>query len=158
MVSSSHFGYELMSLDQIFGGGEHEKRIFKIPEYQRGYSWEKEQRTDLFKDIGYLIKAGCRHKHYTGTIVASDTGQEKLGYKVFDLVDGQQRVTTLILFLFVICRKLRESGEESKSNEIFRKFIRDGDIGNPVFKLELEQQQRLGAYFEELLEKVPSED
>jgi len=32
MNSGSHFGYELVSLDQIFGDGEHENRIFRIPE------------------------------------------------------------------------------------------------------------------------------
>ncbi len=152
MDSSSHFGYELMSLDRIFEDEEHEKRIFRIPEYQRGYSWEKQQRTDLFRDIELLIKAGCRYRHYTGTIVvASGTQQKEGGYRVFDLVDGQQRVTTLILLLSTICRVLGKSGKQSKADEICRKFIKDGDIGNTVFKLKL--GRGLGSYFESLLEK-----
>ncbi len=140
MNSGSHFGYELMSLDQIFGDGEHENRIFRIPEYQRGYSWEKQQRADLFRDIEYLIKAEFEYRHYTGTIVvASDTQQEECGYRVFDLVDGQQGVTTLILLLSVICRELGKSGKESESQKIFRQFIMGGSVGNTVFKLRLGQ-------------------
>jgi len=157
MNSGSHFGYELVSLDQIFGDGEHENRIFRIPEYQRGYSWEKQQRADLFRDIEYLIKAEFEYRHYTGTIVvASDTQQEERGYRVFDLVDGQQRVTTLILLLSVICRELGKSGKKSKATKskadnIYRKFIQDGDIGSTEFKLKL--GQGLSPYFESLAEK-----
>jgi len=146
-----------MSLDQIFGGGEYEKRIFRIPEYQRGYSWEEQQRTDLFKDIEDIIKAGCNYRHYTGTIVVAsedDKQEEHEGYKTLDLVDGQQRITTLILLLSVMCRKLMESSNKSKVDEIYRKFIQDGDIGSTVFKLELGQD--LGPYFESLAEKGPA--
>ncbi len=154
MDSTSHFGYELMSLDLIFEDGEHENRIFRIPEYQRGYSWEEQQRADLFKDIEYLIKAECEYKHYIGTIVvASDPRQEEHGYKAFDLVDGQQRITTLILLLSVICRELRKSGKGHESQKISRQFIMDGSVGNTVFKLRL--GQGLGTYFESLIEKGP---
>lgn len=147
---NSQIGYELKSLDQIF---ENEKHIFRIPEYQRGYSWEKEQRADLLTDIEYLIHSRYKYSHFTGTIVASER-EEKCGeYRVLDIVDGQQRVTSLILLISVICRILKESGKESKHNhdEIYRKFIQTGSVGNTVFKLKL--GQGLGTYFESLVEK-----
>ncbi len=92
--------------------------------------------------------------HYAGTIVVTPNTQDKRGYKVFDLVDGQQRITTLILLLSVICRELRKSGREIESSEIYRKFIKAGDIGNAVFKLQLGQED-LSQYFESLVEKGP---
>ena len=70
----------LCTLEEIFKG-----RRFKIPEYQRGYSWEKEQRDDLLKDIESIAKSD--HMHFTGTIVASKTDTPDL----FEIVDGQQR-------------------------------------------------------------------
>ena len=131
---------ELETLEDIFDNG---KRIFRIPDYQRGYSWEKQQRKDLLTDIEYLIKSRYEYRHYTGTIVASlnkeKTESEANGYQVFDLVDGQQRMTSLILLLSVICRSLKEATE--KSEEIFSKFIQDGLSGNTVRKLHLGKEQ-----------------
>ncbi|MDA3852311.1 MAG: DUF262 domain-containing protein [Spirochaetaceae bacterium] len=43
----------LESLSKVFGG-----KIFYIPDYQRGYSWDKEQRDDLLEDTRIFIKAG----------------------------------------------------------------------------------------------------
>lgn len=131
---------ELETLEDIFDNG---KRIFRIPDYQRGYSWEEQQRKDLLTDIEYLIKSGYEYRHYTGTIVASlnkeKTKSEANGYQVFDVVDGQQRMTSLILLLSVICRSLKEATE--KSEEIFSKFIQDGPSGNTVRKLHLGKEQ-----------------
>ena len=138
MENDSKHNNELMSLDEIFMQGT---RIFKIPDYQRGYSWDKQQRDDLRTDIEYLIKARYEYRHYTGTIVASKDKTEKKGgeYEVFDVVDGQQRLTSLILLLSVICRFLKES--EAEHTEIFSKFIQDGPVGNTVRKLYLGQEQ-----------------
>ncbi len=120
---------ELQTLEDIFDNGN---RIFRIPDYQRGYSWEEQQRKDLLTDIEYLIKSGYEYRHYTGTIVASSTGEEKNSFKVFDVVDGQQRMTSLVLLLSVICRLSKET-----TGEIFTKFIKD----DPAYKLELGKEQ-----------------
>ena len=120
---------ELQTLEDIFDNGN---RIFRIPDYQRGYSWEEQQRKDLLTDIEYLIKSGYEYRHYTGTIVASSTGEEKNSFKDFDVVDGQQRMTSLVLLLSVICRLSKET-----TGEIFTKFIKD----DPAYKLELGKEQ-----------------
>lgn len=72
MENSSQHKNELKSFDEIFKQG---KRVFRIPDYQRGYSWEEQQRTELLTDIEYLIKSG-EYRHYTGTIVASLNEEE----------------------------------------------------------------------------------
>ena len=73
--------------------------IFTIPEYQRGYSWTKEQLEDLLNDLSDVefIK-----EHYAGTITLIKSGQEKIGITdltKYDIVDGQQRLTTFHLLL-----------------------------------------------------------
>ena len=154
MENSSQLNNELKSLDEIFGQGKH---VFRIPDYQRGYSWEEQQRTDLLTDIEYLIKSGYEYRHYTGTIVASlnekETDERGGEYKVFDIVDGQQRVTSLILLLSVICRLIKKSSDESECEhtEVFSTFIQGGSEGNTVHKLILGKDQ--DKFFKALVEE-----
>ena len=154
MENSSQLNNELKSLDEIFGQG---KRVFRIPDYQRGYSWEEQQRTDLLTDIEFLIKSGYEYRHYTGTIVASlnkkETDERGGQYEVFDIVDGQQRVTSLILLLSVICRSIKKSSEKGKyeHTEVFSKFIQGGSEGNTVHKLILGKDQ--DKFFKALVEE-----
>ena len=121
------------------------------------HSWEKQQRDDLLTDIKDLIKAGYEYRHYTGTIVASlnrkKTDELADGYEVFDVVDGQQRMTSLILLLSVVCRLSGESEVKSECDfaKIFSKFIQDGQEGNTVRKLYLGKEQ------DELFERLVTE-
>jgi len=80
----------LLSVNEIV-----KNNFFKIPDYQRGYSWEIDQLDDLIKDIEHI--ANKEHRHYTGTIVITKNVNGKN-----DVVDGQQRLTTLIILLKTI--------------------------------------------------------
>ncbi|MCX7545659.1 DUF262 domain-containing protein [Marinicella gelatinilytica] len=70
---------------------------FYIPDYQRGYSWENEHRQALLDDILSTQKhlTDSQYKHFMGTIVAVNKQDEKN----YDIVDGQQRLTTIILLI-----------------------------------------------------------
>lgn len=93
-----------------------EGKIFKIPDYQRGYSWEIKQWEDFVHDIDALIDEEIIN-HYTGTIViyqAPNKPTENYGIdrlEIVDIVDGQQRLTTCSLYLSVILRELIKKGE-----------------------------------------------
>lgn len=90
-------------------------RVFKIPKYQRYYSWGSKQRGDLFGDIRQLKEKGVDRDHFMATIVCYKTDEVKeLGsreYRVYDIVDGQQRITTLIILIKCIHNAL-DPGEE----------------------------------------------
>lgn len=109
-----------------------EDKVFKVPDYQRTYSWEMEQIKDFWNDIKESMMTET--KHYWGTITLRPTGEFKSynheRFKVFEIVDGQQRITTIYLFLLAFSKKL-EKPEEKK--EYISKFIKYGD----VYKLEL---------------------
>ena len=81
----------LLTLHNIF-----ESRLFNVPDYQRGYSWERPQWEDLVNDIEHVC--GKDYVHYTGTIALAQNGAR------FDIVDGQQRITTLTILLNEIYR------------------------------------------------------
>ena len=143
MKSNGSIEHELKSLNEIFA----EKRRFRIPDYQRGYSWEKQHRAALLTDIEYVIRGDFAYRHYAGTIVASPSKQEGSDeeYQVFDIVDGQQRLTSLVLLLSVICRSFFNSKNKAKYDtnyrDIFSTFIQIYSEGNTVQKLTLGKDQ-----------------
>lgn len=100
--------------------------IFTIPEYQRGYSWTKEQLEDLLNDLSDVefIK-----EHYAGTITLIKSGQEKIGItdlKKYDIVDGQQRLTTFHLLLISIYHRITEINALEADDVIIRSVINKG--------------------------------
>ena len=92
-----------------------QKRLFRIPDYQRAYSWDRRQRQELFDDILKLVDQDDDRHHFMATIVCLKTpNKEVVGTKEFqylDVVDGQQRLTTLIILLKAISLKLAAGGD-----------------------------------------------
>jgi uncharacterized protein with ParB-like and HNH nuclease domain len=76
------------------------KRLFRIPEYQRAYSWKSKHREDLFDDISKLRSKPVGTTHSMATVVGLQRERQTIQtdeYTRLDIVDGQQRLTTLIL-------------------------------------------------------------
>ncbi|WP_224450554.1 DUF262 domain-containing protein [Haloprofundus salilacus] len=88
-------------LNQIFEGN-----AFHIPRYQRFYSWERPEWSDLWKDLSNII--GNNGKHYMGTVICKAeldpvrTSENTNDYREYGIVDGQQRFTTLVLLVKAI--------------------------------------------------------
>ncbi|MGF7119334.1 DUF262 domain-containing protein [Methanobacterium oryzae] len=123
--------------------------IFKIPDYQRGYSWENQHRMDLLDDLEFLENK----RHYTGTIVLKENDSVKgLGktYTRFDIVDGQQRFTTILILLDAIAKELKKLNIEESSafaEGITSIYIKDiGPTGRKIYKLELDKEN--DSYFQ----------
>lgn len=111
---------EFKSLNHILSD-----KIFSIPEYQRHYSWQKKQRKDLFCDIEKIYKEREKDKskiHFMATIVCLKTQAEKIvgsdSFCVYSVVDGQQRLTTLIILLKAISIKLRTDGLINEADKL----------------------------------------
>lgn len=86
-------------------------RLFRIPEYQRAYSWTSKQRQDLFFDIRKTHAKGANGGHFMAAMVCLRRGQQSLGtddFQILEIVDGQQRMTTLIILLKSISLVLDE--------------------------------------------------
>lgn len=125
--------FQLLTLNDIFDSGN---RQLCVPDYQRGYSWEKEQRVDLIGDIEQIEHQ--QHHHFTGTVVASPQGETNC----FDIVDGQQRITTLVLLVSSIVRtaqkkSLASLAEFSIDNVEACYICSGGDSGNTRYQLQL---------------------
>lgn len=88
---------QYLPLAKLFDG-----RLFRIPEYQRAYSWTAHQRKDLFGDVEKTHEKGEDEGHFMAAVVCLRREKQTLGtdtYHVMEVVDGQQRLTTLIVLL-----------------------------------------------------------
>ena len=92
-----------------------ERRLFRIPDYQRAYSWTSHERKDLFDDIERVVTKQTHH--YMATIVCLQKGNISIladDYSKLDIVDGQQRLTTLIILLNAIRRFLNSDNPDEQ--------------------------------------------
>lgn len=90
--------YELLSADNNV--------VYDVPAYQREYSWGKEQWDALFDDI---LEEPKGVGHFLGTIICVNKSADTTKRSVLELVDGQQRMTTLSLLLLAIYKQLNET-------------------------------------------------
>lgn len=84
------------------------RRIFNIPTYQRAYSWGEKQLQDFMKD---LEDQNIERDYFFGTLLLQVQNSEG-HFKIIDVVDGQQRITTLVIFMRVLLKKLAEAGDD----------------------------------------------
>lgn len=108
---------DVKKINEIF-----QNRIFRIPDYQRGYAWEDKHRQAFWDDLELLRQIGKGTHHYTGLIALEILGQEQASKMLPDqdawllsgntslclVVDGQQRLTTLSIFLHELLRRHSE--------------------------------------------------
>ncbi len=98
--------------------------IFKIPSYQRGYSWQHKQVQDFIEDLQEAIEL---KEHYTGTVTVIEKGSKTVRPKtftLFDVVDGQQRLTTITIFIYCIHNRLKNLGIDADSlGDIIKNII-----------------------------------
>lgn len=83
---------EQYNVIQLFNLG-----YFEIPRYQRAYSWGKKQREQLIEDI-----RDAKGKYYLGHFLFEKNDDEK----ILKVIDGQQRITTLVIFFSSLCAVL----------------------------------------------------
>ena len=131
----------VVSLDDLF-----HKRVFQVPDYQRGYSWEKQQVKEFLDDLELL---GDGRYHYTGNVVLHEPKQTSSlrqmdedgnTYDSVEIVDGQQRLTTIVLLLDGIRRSLSKFPGPAQilSDGMKKNFIAAQNMsGQPLFKLSL---------------------
>lgn len=113
-------------------------RIFIIPEYQRSYSWSSRQREDLFGDIEKVYeksKGSEPVEHFMATLVCLLTKKVMIGTKEFDhleVVDGQQRLTSLIILLKAIHKRLAK--KSSDYLDLSKVLVKDDQLTTPILK------------------------
>ena len=107
------------------------KEVFKqwycIPNYQRPYVWEKDQIIELLDDIYIACDKDKESDYFLGSLVLKETKNKD--YIEYDVLDGQQRLTTLFLLTAVI-RDLTDNEQRQNTchESIFQKGNPDDNI------------------------------
>lgn len=107
---------------ELLGNG----RVYRVPRYQRDYSWTSKQWDDLWMDI-LEVRAGREDRHYLGTLVVESTNDRE-----FTVIDGQQRLATLSVLALAVIAKLEDlarDGIDSEANRERSKALRNRFVG-----------------------------
>lgn len=90
------------SIDEAF-----RECFYIVPDYQREYVWTEVEVEQLLQDIDEQLDAGSNREYFIGTVLVSPTPQR--GH--YEVIDGQQRLTTFFLLLCVLRHRLK--GEDA---------------------------------------------
>ncbi|MFC0308511.1 DUF262 domain-containing protein [Gallibacterium trehalosifermentans] len=120
-MAATNFKTENNTFRKLMGNG----LIYKIPRFQRDYSWDVEQWEDLWADIMATLSESS--SHYMGYLVLQSKDD-----KAFDVIDGQQRLTTSTLIVLAILKNLQrliDEGIDAEANQQRHAQIRQTYIG-----------------------------
>jgi hypothetical protein len=141
---SIKFDAEDKSLHDILFG----KEKYKIPRYQRSYSWTKDQVSDLWNDLK------DEETSFLGSFVFNYELADEDGY--IEVIDGQQRLITFTILSAVLRDLYRELKDEEKAGLTQRKIIEfeDDYTGKPTYRLKC--GDTLKKFFEENIQSYKS--
>jgi len=94
-----------------------------IPMFQRTYSWKDKQWNQLWEDIIDLVDDDQNQSHFIGSIVSIPINASTHGIQQFLVIDGQQRLTTLLILLAAMRDVAKAQGNEGLSNEIHNTLL-----------------------------------
>jgi uncharacterized protein with ParB-like and HNH nuclease domain len=108
---------------------------YKIPFFQRAYVWKLENWSELWDSIIDELNefnASRESEHFIGTIIIKQNESERLGSLVYDLIDGQQRLTTICILL----RALHDATlDEPFKKWLYNLLVYTDSYGNPLIRL-----------------------
>lgn len=118
------------SFGDLIGNG----KIYRVPPFQRDYSWEEENWEDLWQDI-LVLHTHSDSSHYMGALVLQSSSTSE---KEFTIIDGQQRLATLSIIAIAVIEKIQklvdqeEQEEEKQANQerqeiLKRTYLSDKD-------------------------------
>ena len=129
-MADTHIKYNDHSINSAF------KNHYIVPDYQREYVWKDEQVEQLLADLLDAYNTDSQKAYFLGTIVTYDSGSQ------FELIDGQQRLTTFFILLCAIKKIYIDHGEQTSviENLIYSPTMNsEGDVIN-LYHLQLQYE------------------
>ncbi len=134
-----------VSLSDIIGNG----KVYKVPPYQRDYSWKHDHWDDLWADILTILNG--ESIHYMGSIVLQNKGD-----KQYSVIDGQQRLSTLTLIVLATIQTIQNLIDKDIDRErnlervslLSKKFLGDKDPGSLTYSAKFELNENNNSFFQ----------
>jgi len=156
-MATMNFNTTNSTFRQLLGNG----LSYRVPPFQRDYSWSEDEWDDLWQDILGLFEEGGEPSHYMGYLVLQSSDS-----KEFDIIDGQQRLTTISVMILAALGHLKdlvESRLDPENNAKRKEQLQNSYIGYldpvslvPRSKLELNRHNnRFYQTYLVPLEKLP---
>ena len=108
---------------QLLGNG----LSYRVPPFQRDYSWTEDEWDDLWQDIIGLREEGGEPSHYMGYLVLQSSDSKR-----FEIIDGQQRITTISVMILAALGHLQDlvaSGLDPQNNARRKEQLQSSYIG-----------------------------
>lgn len=148
-MATTNFKTENNTYRKLIGNG----LTYRIPPFQRDYSWGEEEWEDLWADLLGTLSAE-EPAHYMGYLVLQSEDE-----KTFDVIDGQQRLTTLTLMVLAALKHLQRLIEEKQSpdentrriDELRRTYVGSLDPVTLATKSKLTLNRNNDSYFQQYL-------
>jgi Protein of unknown function DUF262/Protein of unknown function (DUF1524) len=121
--AASNFSTENSTYRKLIGNG----LTYQVPKFQRDYSWTESEWEDLWADILETVRVDGEPAHYMGYLVLQSNSE-----KNYDVIDGQQRMSTLSLLALAVCKNIERlvlNGVEAEKNQQRLTQIRSTYIG-----------------------------
>ena len=142
---------------QLLGNG----LSYRVPPFQRDYSWTEDEWDDLWQDILGLFEADGEPSHYMGYLVLQSSNS-----KEFDIIDGQQRLTTLSIMMLaalghlqdLVTARLDPANNAKRKDQLQNSYIGYLDPVSLVPRSKLELNRHNNRYYQTYLvplEKLP---
>ena len=122
-MAATNFNTENHTYRQLLGHG----LTYRIPRFQRDYSWGEEEWEDLWADIQGTLPVDGEPAHYMGYLVLQTADN-----RIYEVIDGQQRLTTISLIVLASMRllgKLADEGKNTANNRARLEQLRATYIG-----------------------------
>ena len=127
-------------------------KVFIIPPFQRNYEWSNKQCEELFSDIENAFKK--QKTHYLGNVVYYFGDNNGAEFQELILVDGQQRISTIVLLLCALRDCEKDAEFQSK---ITTRYLKN-DTSIDKFRIRLKQTSYDYQSFLSVIEKTPIKD
>lgn len=99
--------------------------LYLIPFFQREYRWSPDKVNNLLDDILNIVD-GVTDKHFLGAVIVHGRRANPTDPKVFEVIDGQQRLTTAFLFICALVKTLSSSGHNDHAASFVQNYLQMG--------------------------------
>lgn len=99
--------------------------LYLVPFFQREYRWAPDKVNNLLDDIRNIVD-GSTDKHFLGAVIVHGRRANPTDPKVFEVIDGQQRLTTAFLFLCALVKTLSNQGRYEEAASFVQNYLQIG--------------------------------